>query len=156
MSGFIGNGPNNIFAQIRNILGFNRGNQNNYNRCMTRILTMEDAYMQIISGTCKVLDVRSENEYKLMRIKGAINIPINILSANVQNILTNKSEPILVYCANGQRAAQAVQILKSMGYMNICIWEGAGISSFKYKDIVEKYNDNNEGISNGDNNNLIN
>lgn len=138
----MGNGQN-IFAQIRNFLGLNRGMQNGYNnRCMTRILSQEDAYMQIISGNCKVLDVRTENEYKIMRIRGAINIPINILASNVQNILPNKSECILVYCASGPRAAQAVQIMKNMGYMNICIWEGAGINNFKYKDAIEKYTDN--------------
>lgn len=138
----MGNGQN-IFAQIRNFLGLNRGMQNGYNnRCMTRILSQEDAYMQIISGNCKVLDVRTENEYKIMRIRGAINIPINILASNVQNILPNKSECILVYCASGPRAAQAVQIMKNMGYMNICIWEGAGINNFKYKDVIEKYTDN--------------
>lgn len=141
MNNMMGNGQN-IFAQIRNFLGLNRGMQNGYgNRCMTRILSQEDAYMQIISGTCKVLDVRSESEYKVMRIRGAINIPINILASNVQNILPNKSECIMVYCASGPRAAQAVQIMKNMGYMNICIWEGAGINNFKYKDVIEKYTD---------------
>lgn len=144
----MGNGQNNIFYQIRNFLGLNRGMNNGYNnnRCMTRILTMEDAYMQIMSGNCKILDVRTENEYKLMRIKGAINIPVNMLGGNVQSILPNKMECILVYCSCGPRAAQAVQILKNMGYTNLCIWEGAGINNFKYKDIIEKYNDNGERI----------
>lgn len=143
----MGNGQNNIFSQIRNFLGLNRGMNNGCNnRYMTRILTMEDAYMQIMSGNCKLLDVRSENEYKVIRIKGAINIPVNILSANVQSIFPNKMDCILVYCATGPRAAQAVQILKNMGYMNLCIWEGAGITNFKYKDIIEKYNDNEDKV----------
>lgn len=147
----MGNGQN-IFAQIRNFLGLNRGMQNGYNtRCMTRILSQEDAYMQIISGNCRVLDVRTENEYKIMRIRGAINVPINILASNIQNILPNKSECILVYCATGSRAAQAVQIMKSMGYMNFCIWEGAGINNFKYKDVIEKYTDN-SNVNNNENN----
>lgn len=150
----MGNGQN-IFAQIRNFLGLNRGMQNGYNtRCMTRILSQEDAYMQIISGNCRVLDVRTENEYKIMRIRGAINVPINILASNIQNILPNKSECILVYCATGSRAAQAVQIMKSMGYMNLCIWEGAGINNFKYKDVIEKYTDN-SNVNNNENNKNI-
>jgi len=143
----MGNGQNNIFYQIRNFLGLNRGMNSGYNnRCMTRILTMEDAYMQIMSGNCKILDVRTENEYKVMRIRGAINIPVNILGGNVQSIMPNKNECILVYCSCGPRAAQAVQILKNMGYTNLCIWEGAGINNFKYKDIIEKYNDDGERI----------
>ena len=157
MNNMMGNGQNNIFAQIRNFLGLNnsRGVQNGYSRCITRILSMEDAYMQILSGNVRILDVRTENEYKLMRIRGAINIPINLLSSNVQNILPNKSECILVYCACGPRAAQAVQILKNMGYMNICIWEGAGINNFKYKDVIEKYTDSNEIIRSDINNNNL-
>lgn len=143
----MGNGMNNLFSGLRNFLGINRGMNNGYsNRCVTRILTMEDAYMQIMSGNTKVLDVRSENEYRVMRIKGAINVPINILSSNIQNILPNKSECILVYCACGPRAAQAVQIMKNMGYTNLCIWEGAGINNFKYKDIIEKYDDNGDRV----------
>lgn len=143
----MGNSQNNIFSQIRNFLGLNRGMDNRYNnRCMMRILTMEDAYMQIISGNAKILDVRTENEYKVMRIKGAINIPINILSSNVQSILPNKQECILVYCSCGPRAAQAIQILKNMGYLNLCIWEGAGINNFKYKDIIERYDDNGDRV----------
>ena len=140
-------GQNNIFSQIRNFLGLNRGMQNTQsNRSTTRILTMEDAYMQILSGSVRVLDVRTESEYKLIRIRGAINVPINILSSNIQNIIPNKSDTILVYCACGPRAAQAVQILKNMGYTNICIWEGGGINNFKYKDVIEKYTDNNEVV----------
>ena len=143
----MGNSMNNLFNGLRNFLGISRGMNNGYNnRCVTRILTMEDAYMQIMSGNTKVLDVRSENEYKVMRIKGAINIPINILSSNVQNILPNKQECILVYCACGPRAAQAVQIMKNMGYNNLCIWEGAGINNFKYKDIIERYDDNGDRV----------
>lgn len=154
MNNMMGNGQN-IFAQIRNFLGLNRNMQMGYgSRCMTKILSQEDAYMQIISGNCKVLDVRSESEYKVMRIRGAINIPINILSSNVQSILPNKSECIMIYCASGPRAAQAVQIMKNMGYMNICIWEGAGINNFRYKDIIEKYTDmdKNENVNSSGNN----
>lgn len=142
----MGNSQNNIFSQIRNFLGINRSISNNYNRCTTRILTMEDAYMQIMSGNTKILDVRTENEYKVMRIKGSINIPINILSSNVQSILPNKQDCILVYCSCGPRAAQAIQILKNMGYINLCIWEGAGINNFKYKDLIEKYDDNGDRV----------
>jgi rhodanese-related sulfurtransferase len=143
----MGNGMNNLFAGIRNFLGINRGMNNGYNtRCTTRILTMEDAYMQIMSGNTKVLDVRTENEYKVMRIKGAINIPINILGANIQNILPNRQECILIYCSCGPRAAQAVQIMKNMGYTNLCIWEGAGINNFKYKDIIERYDDKGDRV----------
>lgn len=142
----MGNGMNNLFAGIRNFLGISRGMNNGYNGCITRILTMEDAYMQIMSGNAKVLDVRNENEYKVMRIKGAINIPVNILSSNILNILPNKQECILIYCACGPRAAQAVQIMKNMGYNNLCIWEGAGINNFKYKDIIERYDDNGDRV----------
>lgn len=149
INSMMGMSQNNIFAQIRNLLGLNnnnRGMQNGYSRCITRILTMEDAYMQILSGNVKILDVRTENEYKVMRIRGAINIPINLLSSNIQNILPNKSECVLIYCACGPRAAQAAQIMKNMGYSNICIWEGAGINNFKYKDIIEKYDGDGDRI----------
>ena len=143
----LGNGINSLISNIRSFLGISRGSGNVYNnRCAVRILTVEDAYMQIMSGNTKILDVRTENEYRVMRIKGAINVPINILSSNIQNILPNKQECILIYCACGPRAAQAVQIMKNMGYSNLCIWEGAGINNFKYKDIIERYDDNGDRV----------
>ncbi|MDD2627531.1 MAG: rhodanese-like domain-containing protein [Clostridia bacterium] len=139
----------NILSQLGNITGLNRNRRNyNYNRSSTRILSMEDAYMQIKAGSCNIIDVRTENEYKVMRIKGAINVPLAMIRENITNIIPNKSACIMVYCTTGTRTAQAVQLLKNMGYTNLIIWEGGGINNFKYKDVIEKLTDemNNEKV----------
>ncbi len=132
----------NILSQLGNIIGGNKNRRSyNYNRSSTRILSMEDAYMQIKAGSCNIVDVRTENEYNVMRIRGAINIPIAMLRENIMNIIPNKSACIMVYCSTGTRTAQAVQLLKNMGYTNLIIWEGGGISNFKYKDVIENFTD---------------
>ena len=133
----------NAFSGLRKILGMN-GNMNNKEinsnnrgyRCRYKILTMEEAYIGIMAGNYKVLDVRSENEYKVLRIKGAINLPVDMVFSNIYNVIPNKQECILIYCATGVRAARAIQMLANQGYINLCIWEGGGINNFKYKDII--------------------
>ena len=86
----MGNGMNNLFAGIRNFLGINRG-VNNYNRCSIKILTMEDAYMQMISGNVKILDVRTEDEYNSNHISGAVLLTLDTIDENsVLNIAIHR------------------------------------------------------------------
>ena len=123
-------------GNVSNMNNSNVINQNRGYRCRYKILTMEEAYIIIMAGDCKILDVRSENEYKVLRIKGAINIPIDMLCNNICAAIPNKQDCIVIYCNTGNRAARAVQILSGLGYTNLCIWEGGGINNFKYKDMV--------------------
>ena len=135
-----GGGMSNPLSAIGKL--FNGGGQNRQRqyRSPVKVIPIEEAYRVIKSGNCFLLDIRTEMEYNTIRIKGSVNIPLDKLQADIQNIVTNKAECIIVYCATGSRVRRAVQILWSLGYTNICIWEGAGINTFAFADLIV-YND---------------
>lgn len=75
-------------------------------------------------------------EYKTIRIKGSVNIPIDKLQAEIGKYNLNKQDVIIPYCSVGTRARRAIQILWGMGYNNLCIWEGAGLNNFAFQDLI--------------------
>lgn len=81
-----------------------------------------------------VLDVRTEEEFNLGHIKGAINIPNENIGHEEIEELPNKEQPILVYCRSGHRSLQASSKLAVLGYKNI--YEFGGIITWEYE-IVE-------------------
>lgn len=133
-----GNMSNNPLSQIGRMFGTN--NRPRQNRSLIKVLPIEEAYRLVKNGECFLLDVRTEMEYNTIRIKGSINIPLDKLQTDIVPMVSNRAECIIVYCATGSRVRRAVQILWSLGYTNICIWEGAGINTFAFADLIV-YND---------------
>lgn len=138
---FGGNGRgtmiNNPLNNITRMFGMRNGNvRNSGYRNMLGVVPIEEAYRLIKSGICFLLDVRTEMEYNTIRIKGSINIPLDRLQMELPQMVTNKNEYIMVYCATGSRVRRAAQILWSLGYNNLHIWEGAGINTFAFADLI--------------------
>ena len=75
-------------------------------------------YAQMVKEGAVILDVRSKGEFSSGHIKGSVNIPVNVLSENL-NKLKSKSKPIITCCASGMRSASAKGILESKGYLNV-------------------------------------
>ncbi|WP_099974769.1 FAD-dependent oxidoreductase [Lactobacillus terrae] len=61
-----------------------------------------------------LIDVRSKSEFELGHIKGAINIPLDVLRDNLDKL--NKSNKYIVSCLTGQRSYTAEQILIQHGF----------------------------------------
>jgi phage shock protein E len=64
-----------------------------------------------------VVDVRSEAEYRGGKYRGAINVPLPVLSTRLDRI--PRDRPVVVYCASGSRSAMAVRILRRAGYADV-------------------------------------
>ena len=65
------------------------------------------------------LDVRETSELeKVGYIKGAVNIPVRTLIANLDK-LPAQDQAIVVYCASGHRGGFAMAALKLLGYTNV-------------------------------------
>ena len=64
-----------------------------------------------------LVDVRSADEFKMGRIPGSINIPLNKLSQLEKH--AEKDTPVFIYCLNGARAERAVKRLKRKGYTRV-------------------------------------
>lgn len=132
----------NPLASLGRIFGANSGNNmsSRQSRCNVKVLPIEEAYRKIKTGEIFLIDVRTEMEYRTIKIKGSVNIPLDKLQADIVSIVPNKEENIMVYCATGSRVRRAIQILWSQGYNNIYIWEGAGLNTFAFQDLIV-YND---------------
>lgn len=64
-----------------------------------------------------LLDVRTVDEYTEGHIEGAINIPLQELTANLDQ-LPDLEADIVVYCGSGHRSALAMVALNLLGYEN--------------------------------------
>jgi molybdopterin/thiamine biosynthesis adenylyltransferase/rhodanese-related sulfurtransferase len=91
-------------------------------REITEIST-ETASEHIAAGHI-VLDVREPDEYQEGAIAGAIHIPRGHLESQVENRLTDKTAPVVVYCAGGVRSAFAARTMQELGYLTVESMDG--------------------------------
>lgn len=87
-------------------------------------------FSELIQQGALIIDVRSKAEFNGGHIKGAINIPVNVLTSHLGQ-LKDKNQPIITCCASGMRSASAKNILQSNGYKNV--YNGGGWSSLQNK-----------------------
>ena len=62
-----------------------------------------------------VVDVRNESEVRQGHIPGALHLPLSELEQRAHSSLPNVRTPIVVYCAQGGRSAQALRLLLQLG-----------------------------------------
>lgn len=126
----------NIFKNTNN--GFRSRLSNAFSRFPMeyKVIKQEEISNFIMQDVC-IIDVRTENEYKAMHIKNALNIPLNFINRDILNVVPDKDTKILIYCAVGERTQVAIQKLNSLGYRNIYIWGNGGLNTLKSKEILE-------------------
>ena len=64
-------------------------------------------------------------------IEGAVCIPNEVISDQIERLLSDKEQEILVYCRSGRRSSQAVDKLLDLGYTNVK--DFGGIIDWPYK-----------------------
>lgn len=64
-----------------------------------------------------LIDVRQPSEYAGGHIPNAINIPLQTLTANLDQI--PKDRLVILYCTTGYRTAMGVMSLQMLGYTNV-------------------------------------
>jgi rhodanese-related sulfurtransferase len=77
---------------------------------LTHLINREDA---------TVLDIREAREVSGQKIIGAIHIPFSQLKSRIGEVKADKSKPLVVYCARGQRALMAGGTLKAAGFTQL-------------------------------------
>src|SRR3954471_19152152 len=70
-------------------------------------------------GNVVVLDVREADEYDQGAVPGALHIPRGHLESQVESKVTDKSAPVVIYCAGGTRSAFAAETLGFLGYTDV-------------------------------------
>lgn len=89
------------------------------NEAKSHIREVEPAEVVALVGSTTFLDVREPDEYEQGAVPGAVHIPRGHLEFQVEGRLTNKEEPIVVYCAGGVRSAFATKTLQDLGYSDV-------------------------------------
>ena len=84
-----------------------------------KLITTNEA-IKLIEEGATVLDVRTVEEYDREHIKGAINIPVDI----IDTIDLDKDLDIIVYCQSGIRSQKAVERLAQLGYKKLYNLDG--------------------------------
>jgi rhodanese-related sulfurtransferase len=92
----------------------------------------EEAYKLIIENKkLLILDVRTKEEYEKGHIPGAKLIPVQALSARMDELYEYQDSPILVYCETGRRSSFAVNYLIENDFTEIYHLD-RGIVAWKY------------------------
>ncbi|MGY6499702.1 MAG: molybdopterin-synthase adenylyltransferase MoeB [Acidimicrobiales bacterium] len=66
-----------------------------------------------------VLDVREPDEHEQGALPDAIHIPRGQLESNIENRVTDKDAPVVIYCAGGTRSAFAAKTMQDLGYTDV-------------------------------------
>jgi molybdopterin/thiamine biosynthesis adenylyltransferase/rhodanese-related sulfurtransferase len=76
------------------------------------------------------LDVREAAEWDEGHVPGAVHIPRGSLESRVEGLLPDRSRPLVVYCAGGNRSAFAAKSLEELGYEDVASLAG-GFADWK-------------------------
>ena len=72
---------------------------------------------ELVKGGAVILDVRTKGEYAGGHVKGSVNIPLNVLSSQMDRF--KKDQAIITCCASGMRSGSAKGLLKDAGFTNV-------------------------------------
>lgn len=88
---------------------------------------VSDAYIverQAANSDLLLFDVRTEQEYELGRVPGAVWMPRGKLEFDVAKSVRDANAEIILYCRTGSRAALAKKALEAQGYTNVAAHGG--------------------------------
>jgi phage shock protein E len=74
---------------------------------------------QLLRENGRIIDVRTESEFRQEHVPGAINIPLSDLGAQVSREIPEKNQVLLVHCLSGGRSAIAKGKLQKLGYTKV-------------------------------------
>ena len=82
-------------------------------------LSAEEAWTLLRKDPPLLLDVRTQGEFSRGYIKDAVLIPLQELQARSGELEQYKNQPILIYCATGNRSTTAAKILLDQGFKDV-------------------------------------
>lgn len=79
-------------------------------------ISPRDAAAKVKSGKCLVLDCRTEAEWDVARVEGAVLIPLHELDLRSDEIEVDAETEILTLCHHGRRSLTAAMMLQNKGF----------------------------------------
>jgi molybdopterin/thiamine biosynthesis adenylyltransferase/rhodanese-related sulfurtransferase len=93
--------------------------------------TVHDAVENGNGNRPVLIDVREQQEYEEGHIPGAAHVPRGYLESRIEGTVPDRSQPVVLYCASGNRSAYAARTLSDeLGYENVESMTG-GITLWK-------------------------
>ena len=83
---------------------------------VTREIDVEQARRLHEGGTAVFLDVREQREWAQGRIAGATHLPLGDVEGRAVELLFDRSQTVVAYCATGRRSLRAAATLADLGY----------------------------------------
>jgi adenylyltransferase/sulfurtransferase len=77
-----------------------------------------------------LVDVREREEWDEGHLPGAVHVPRSHLESRIESAVPDRSRPVVVYCASGNRSAFAAKTLEELGYENVVSLAG-GFADWK-------------------------
>jgi phage shock protein E len=77
----------------------------------------DEALQTVLKDGAFLVDVRTPMEFSEGSVKGAVNIPLDQVSAQLAKFKNKKN--IVVFCRSGARSGQAKAILDQNGFSNV-------------------------------------
>lgn len=84
------------------------------------------------------VDVREDKEYQEGHVLNAVHIPLGLMEERIAELDAYRSQPLIVYCRTGQRAAHAGVLLRKQGFERVyklgggmMAWRGADLPVVK-------------------------
>ena len=93
----------------------------------TGVVFVDNAYIQrrrTENIDLVLIDVRTQSEYELGHIPGAVWIPRGRVEFEVAEKIRDAETEIIVYCKTGSRAALVLKALRAQGYQNVAAHQG--------------------------------
>jgi molybdopterin/thiamine biosynthesis adenylyltransferase/rhodanese-related sulfurtransferase len=90
-----------------------------------------DVRKEIDNGNhAAIIDVRESEELAQGHLPGAKHVPRGHLESRIEGAVPDRSQPVVLYCASGNRSALAAKTLKDLGYEDVSSMTG-GITLWK-------------------------
>jgi sulfur-carrier protein adenylyltransferase/sulfurtransferase len=87
--------------------------------------TPEEVHRKMSDGlVLRLLDVREDEEVANGMVPGASHLSRAHFESRVEDVVSSKDDPVVVYCASGVRSAFAARTLKDLGYSNVASMVG--------------------------------
>lgn len=80
----------------------------------------------------EVLDVREDDEVQHGMIPGALHLSRAHFESRIEDLLSDKERPVVVYCQSGVRSAFAARTMKELGYSDVTTMAGGFV---RWKDL---------------------
>jgi molybdopterin/thiamine biosynthesis adenylyltransferase/rhodanese-related sulfurtransferase len=77
-----------------------------------------------------LVDVRERDEWVEGHIPGAVHVPRGHLESRIEQVVPDRSRPLVLYCAGGARSAFAAKTLEELGYESVASLAG-GFTDWK-------------------------